>query len=142
MRNYSSRGRRREKCFSRFLPIHPRPLSSFDTHARWQPVTQSASSRRSYGKIEDCEQSIKATIAEIKNQAQASAAACIGAGHPHVTLRLSRFSTQYRIFVSLVKSKGTKARLVYDLLCGTFRARLPAVTSNPCFSFPFSFKKF
>ena len=35
----------------------PRPLSSFDTHARWQPVTQSARSRRSYGKIEDCEQS-------------------------------------------------------------------------------------
>ena len=35
----------------------PRPLSSFDTHARWQPVTQSARSRRSYGKIGDCEQS-------------------------------------------------------------------------------------
>ena len=44
--------------FSRFLPNRPRPLSSFDTHARWQPVTQSARSRRSYGKIEDCEQSI------------------------------------------------------------------------------------
>ena len=29
---------------------------SFDTHARWQPVTQSARSLRSYGKIEDCEQ--------------------------------------------------------------------------------------
>ena len=43
--------------FSRFLPNHPRPLSSFDTHARWQPVTQSAQSRWSYGKIEDCEQS-------------------------------------------------------------------------------------
>ena len=42
---------------SRFLPNRPRPLSSFDTHARWQPVTQSARSRRSYGKIEDCEQS-------------------------------------------------------------------------------------
>ena len=28
-----------------------------DTHARWQPVTHSARSRRSYGKIEDCEQS-------------------------------------------------------------------------------------
>ena len=35
----------------------PHPLGSFDTHARWQPVTQSARSRRSYGKIEDCEQS-------------------------------------------------------------------------------------
>ena len=43
--------------FSRFLPNRPRPLSSFDTHARWQPVTQSARSRWSYGKIEDCEQS-------------------------------------------------------------------------------------
>ena len=32
-------------------------LSSFDTHARWQPVTQSARSRPSYGKIEVCEQS-------------------------------------------------------------------------------------
>ena len=30
---------------------------SFDTSARWKPVTQSARSRRSYGKIEDCEQS-------------------------------------------------------------------------------------
>ena len=38
-------------------PNRPRPLSSFDTHARWQPVTQSARSRWSYGKIEDCEQS-------------------------------------------------------------------------------------
>ena len=45
--------------FSRFLPNRPRPLSSFDTHARWQPVTQSARSRRSYGKIEDCEQSTR-----------------------------------------------------------------------------------
>ena len=44
--------------FSHFLPNHPRPLSSFDTHARWQPVTQSARSRRSYGKIGACEQSI------------------------------------------------------------------------------------
>ena len=34
-----------------------RPLSSFDTHPRWQPVTQSARSRRCYAKIEDCEQS-------------------------------------------------------------------------------------
>ena len=37
----------------------PRPLSSFDTHARWQPVTQSIRSRRCYGKIEDREQSIE-----------------------------------------------------------------------------------
>ena len=42
--------------FSRFLPNRPRPL--METHARWQPVTQSARCRRSYGKIEDCEQSI------------------------------------------------------------------------------------
>ena len=35
----------------------PCPLSSFDTHARWQPEKQSVRSRRSYGKIEDCEQS-------------------------------------------------------------------------------------
>ena len=47
----------REKYFSRFLPNRPRPLSSFDNHARWQPVTQSARSRRSYEKIEDCKQS-------------------------------------------------------------------------------------
>ena len=40
-----------------FLPNRPHPLSSFDTHARWQPVTQSARSRWSCGKIEDCEQS-------------------------------------------------------------------------------------
>ena len=70
--------------FSRFLPNRPRPLSSFDTHAiaarnvvshadvlavssesvtnplerlRGRlPVTQSARSRRSYGKTEGCEQ--------------------------------------------------------------------------------------
>ena len=30
-------------------------------HARWQPVTQSARSRRSYGKIGDCEQSTTVT---------------------------------------------------------------------------------
>ena len=35
----------------------PRPLSSFDTQARWQPVTHRARSRWSKGKIEDCEQS-------------------------------------------------------------------------------------
>ena len=29
----------------------PRPLSSFYTHPRWQPVTHSARSRRSYGKM-------------------------------------------------------------------------------------------
>ena len=39
------------------LGFTPRPLSSFDTHPRWPPVTQSARSRRSYGKIGDCEQS-------------------------------------------------------------------------------------
>ena len=36
----------------------PRPLSSFDAHARWQQVTQSAQYRQSYRKIEDREQSI------------------------------------------------------------------------------------
>ena len=48
--NYSSMGRGGTEN-------RPHPLSSFDTHTRWQSVTQSASSRRSYGKIEDCEQS-------------------------------------------------------------------------------------
>jgi len=48
-----------EKNISRFLPNRPPPLSSFDTHAKWQPVTQSARSRRSYGKIGDCEKSTK-----------------------------------------------------------------------------------
>ena len=37
-------------------------ISSFDTHARWQPVTQSARSRQSYGKIGDCEQSIMSSV--------------------------------------------------------------------------------
>ena len=49
--------RRRWLRLARFLLNCPRPLSSFDTHLRWKPVTQSARSRRSYGKIEDCEQS-------------------------------------------------------------------------------------
>ena len=34
-----------------------RPLSRFDSHLRWPPVTQSFRSRRSYGKIGDSEQS-------------------------------------------------------------------------------------
>ena len=51
-------GGKREQYFSLFLPNHPRPLSGFDTHARWLPITQSARSRRSCGKIGDCEQSI------------------------------------------------------------------------------------
>ena len=42
---------------SRFPTNRPRPLGSVDTHARWQPVTQSPRSRRSYGKIKDCEKS-------------------------------------------------------------------------------------
>ena len=39
-------------------------LSSFDTHPRWLPVTQSARSRRSYGKLGTvkCEQSVVACI--------------------------------------------------------------------------------
>ena len=44
--------------FSRFLPNCPRPLSSSDTNGGWQPVTQSARSRWSLRKTEDCEQSI------------------------------------------------------------------------------------
>ena len=62
-RGYSSGGwggggeSKKNRYFSCFLPNRPRPLSSFDTHARWQPVTQSARSRWSYRKIEDCEQS-------------------------------------------------------------------------------------
>ena len=39
-----------------------RPLSSFHTHTRRQPVTQSPRSRRSYGKIEDCEESRGRTV--------------------------------------------------------------------------------
>ncbi|CAH3021388.1 unnamed protein product [Porites evermanni] len=47
------------------LPSNPsRPLSSFDTHPRWLPVTQSAPSRRSYGKIGTvkCDQSVVTCI--------------------------------------------------------------------------------
>ena len=54
------RGGGGENNFSIFLAssqTDPRPLSSFDTHARLQAVTQSARSRRSYCKIGDCEQS-------------------------------------------------------------------------------------
>ena len=59
--DYGFRGRgARKKIFfyvSRFPPNRPFPLGSFDTHARWQPVTQSPRSRRSYGKMKDCEES-------------------------------------------------------------------------------------
>ena len=41
--------------FYRFLPNRPFPLSSFDTHARWQPVRR-AISRRFHGKIGDSQQ--------------------------------------------------------------------------------------
>ena len=54
VRDYSPRGR---AIFVASNPNRPRPLSSFDTHVRWQPVTQSARSRRSQGKIGDCKQS-------------------------------------------------------------------------------------
>ena len=54
--DYSSRGRW-ARIFLASSQTAPCPLSSFDTHARWQPETQSARSRRSYGRIEDCEQS-------------------------------------------------------------------------------------
>ena len=47
-------------------PKPPPPHSSFDTHGWWQPVTQIARSRWSYGKIEDCEQST-ANVKEILN---------------------------------------------------------------------------
>ena len=59
--DYSCRGRGGENIFlaSSQTASRPRPLSSFDTHARWQPVTHSARSRRSYGKIQDCEQSVR-----------------------------------------------------------------------------------
>ena len=46
-------------------PIRPRPLSSFNTYASWQPVTESARSRWSYGIIEDCEQSTDCRNVEI-----------------------------------------------------------------------------
>ena len=58
--DYICRGRGARKFFSlppKTPPPPPPPLSNFDTHARWHPVTQSARSRRSYGKMEDCEQS-------------------------------------------------------------------------------------
>ena len=50
--NYSSKGRGARK------------KNGFGTHARWQPVTQSAGSRQSYGKIEDCEQSCLGFLGE------------------------------------------------------------------------------
>ena len=59
--NYSSgervgggREKLRVPLFFSLPPKPPPPPSSFDTHARWQPVTQSARSRWCYGKIEDC----------------------------------------------------------------------------------------
>ena len=55
--DYSCRGRGVRKIFFSLPPKPPRPLSSFDTHARWQPMTQSVRSRQSYRKIEDFEQS-------------------------------------------------------------------------------------
>ena len=53
-------GRRENLLLSIFLASSlavPRPVGRFDTHPKWPPVMQSACSRRSYGKIEDCEQS-------------------------------------------------------------------------------------
>ena len=49
---YSSSSRNRPNS-----PPPPPPPSRFDTHLRWPPVMQSLRSRRSYGKIGECEQS-------------------------------------------------------------------------------------
>ena len=47
--DYTSSGRGAQKnIFLSSSQTAPRPLSTFDTHARWQPVTQSARSRRSH----------------------------------------------------------------------------------------------
>jgi len=37
-------------------------------HPRWSPVTESLRSRRSYGKIADCEQSNRAAVGNMCNQ--------------------------------------------------------------------------
>ena len=67
----SSRGRGTRKLFFSLPPKPPsppprpfHPQSTFDTHPRWQLVTHSAQSRRSYGKIGDCEQSTRNPIRE------------------------------------------------------------------------------
>ena len=59
--DYICRGEGAEKRFRASSRTAPARLlvSSFDTHARWQPVTQNPWSRPPYGKIEDCEQSNK-----------------------------------------------------------------------------------
>ena len=62
---------KKNSCGSK-IPLPPHnfsngpSLSSFDTHPRWPPVTQSLLSRRSYGKIGDCEQSIGAPLTDTK----------------------------------------------------------------------------
>ena len=71
--------------FSRLLPNCPRRLSCVDTHARWQPVTQSARSRRSYRRIEDCEQS-RPIVRRIRKTRKKPAYQ----KHLHVFLRLCR----------------------------------------------------
>ena len=48
--------------FFSLAPKPPLPLSSFDTHARWQTVTQSARSRWSYEKIEAVNSSLQFTV--------------------------------------------------------------------------------
>ena len=93
-----------------------------------------------------------ATIAEIKNQAQVSREACIAAGRPRVTLRLSRFSNRKLVadytliqnIYSLVKSKGTKAWLVF-YVGGEGESKSAFCAGGFFFfffSFPFSSKKF
>ena len=82
----SSKADDQESVRSRLLPNRPRPLSSFDTHARWQPVTQSARSRRSYGKIGDCEQSSLI----IQNEFEADAIEVIAATPASFKLRSLR----------------------------------------------------
>ena len=69
----------------------PGPLSSFDTHARCQPVTQNARSRRSYGKIGDCEQSSLI----IQNQFEADALEVIAASFKlQLTFEVFSFTKQ------------------------------------------------
>ena len=49
-----------------FSQTVPRSLSRFDTHPGRPPVTQNARSRRSYGKIAECEQCNRVRTNQIK----------------------------------------------------------------------------
>lgn len=112
------------------LPTPPPPPSRFDNHPRWPSVMQSLRSRRSYGKLGECEQSSNLDEFLFTDHKFASAGRedidvlMLGRGKSEWLLR-SR-DRLFVLFLSLFKiSKATVKRVTktYNLLCAFYHLR-------------------